>query len=228
MTEFKPGDKVHHPLFGAGTIRAISGSGPDAKITIDFSASVGQKKLLASVANLRSAGADTPLAPAAAWFEILDAQLDPRSGRRPLRDKIVDGILHALRQTEFWIAVRERVRTRGSAPRVLDDISGKLACSLTGLLHMKLTIKHAELIRPTEAVLSQSIFDELASRFLADFALPRVSPKIETNIEWDEDQAIVIDDAPPENLPDRDPRRRPVRVTPKGVIKSRPKRRDDY
>ena len=48
--EFKPGDRVLHPLFGAGMIRVVSGSGAQARLTVDFSSQIGTKKLVAGMA----------------------------------------------------------------------------------------------------------------------------------------------------------------------------------
>src|SRR4051794_28065592 len=62
MSDFKRGDKILHPMFGPGEVAAVSGSGADAKLTIDFAPSVGRKKLLAGVVNLKKADGDTPVA----------------------------------------------------------------------------------------------------------------------------------------------------------------------
>src|SRR6201986_4459270 len=126
---FKAGLRVQHPLFGTGTIRAVTGSGNDAKLTIDFAPSVGQKKLLASVAKLKlldvedEDGQPLPSAPAApaAWYEILDAQFALRAGHRAPDDDVHARLRRDITQADFWAAVRERVRTLGHAPRVLDD-----------------------------------------------------------------------------------------------------------
>src|SRR5882724_12789004 len=53
MVDFKSGDNVVHSLFGPGVVRTVAGAGLDARVTVDFSSSVGQKKLLAGVANLK-------------------------------------------------------------------------------------------------------------------------------------------------------------------------------
>ncbi len=46
-----PGERVSHPSFGSGTVRAVSGFGRDLKVTVHFDR-VGEKKLLARYANL--------------------------------------------------------------------------------------------------------------------------------------------------------------------------------
>ena len=50
---FVPGARVRHPRFGAGTIADVSGSGRDAKVTVDFDdETVGQKRLVIAYAGL--------------------------------------------------------------------------------------------------------------------------------------------------------------------------------
>jgi len=46
------GERVTHDTFGSGAVVAVSGFGPDIKVTVDFE-SVGRKKLLARYANLK-------------------------------------------------------------------------------------------------------------------------------------------------------------------------------
>ncbi|MGB3974924.1 MAG: UvrD-helicase domain-containing protein [bacterium] len=48
---FNPGERIRHPSLGSGTVVDCSGSGPKARITIDFDR-VGRKKLIVSLANL--------------------------------------------------------------------------------------------------------------------------------------------------------------------------------
>jgi DNA helicase-2/ATP-dependent DNA helicase PcrA len=45
------GERVAHPNFGSGTIKEVSGFGPDTRVTIDFD-SVGRKKLVIRYAQL--------------------------------------------------------------------------------------------------------------------------------------------------------------------------------
>jgi DNA helicase-2/ATP-dependent DNA helicase PcrA len=50
---FVAGERVRHPRFGAGTIVDVSGSGRDAKVTVDFDdEAVGQKRLVIAYAGL--------------------------------------------------------------------------------------------------------------------------------------------------------------------------------
>jgi len=231
MSELKPGTQVMHPLFGAGTVRGVSGSGPDAKITVDFGSAVGQKKLLASVANLKSLDSDDGDAPAVqtnAWFEVLEATTSPKPGRHPPRDKIHATLSAAVRQQDFWAAVRERLRTIGSAPRVLDDLNEKVSMSVNGLLSLRIVVRHSELIRPNDAVLARAIAETLGARYLGDFQALEIKVDVGVQHALDAVNLISISDENVTDLPDRDPKRRPLPVTPKGVITSRPKRRDDY
>jgi DNA helicase-2/ATP-dependent DNA helicase PcrA len=50
---FVAGERVRHPRFGAGTIVDVSGSGRDAKVTVDFDdEAVGEKRLVIAYAGL--------------------------------------------------------------------------------------------------------------------------------------------------------------------------------
>lgn len=49
---FVKGERVHHPQFGSGVIRELSGFGPSTKAVIDFG-SVGRKKVVLRYANLQ-------------------------------------------------------------------------------------------------------------------------------------------------------------------------------
>jgi DNA helicase-2/ATP-dependent DNA helicase PcrA len=50
---FVAGERVRHPRFGAGTITDVSGSGRDAKVTVDFDdEAVGEKRLVIAYAGL--------------------------------------------------------------------------------------------------------------------------------------------------------------------------------
>jgi hypothetical protein len=231
MSDLKPGSKVLHPLFGAGTVRAVSGSGPDAKITVDFGSAVGQKKLIASVANLKSTeSVDGEAAPAVAnrWYEVYEGKADPRPGRRPVAERIHAALASAVRTPEFWATVRERLRAGGNVPRVLDDLSGNISVHFFSLLKARIVVRHSELVRPGDAVLARAIAATLTERYLSDFQPFSHTLNVGVQNALDEASLITIGDEPIENLPDRDPKRRPLPVTPKGVITSRPKRHDDY
>lgn len=231
MSDLKPGMNVLHPVFGAGKIRAVSGSGPDARITVDFAGSVGQKKLLAGVASLKPLGGSAPGAPAApgTWIETLQVKCAPKSGRRPLQERIHEAVRSEIHRQEFWIAVRERMRGKGLAPRVLDQISGHLSISLANLLNLEIRIRHHEMIKQPELLLARTIFEIINERLLADFEVRASNAYIGVIGILDDDNIIVLPEGDePSGLPDRAPRRRPLPVTPKGVIKNRPRRRDDY
>jgi DNA helicase-2/ATP-dependent DNA helicase PcrA len=49
---FIKGERVRHPHFGRGTIRELSGFGPDMKAVIEFEG-VGRKKVVLRYANLQ-------------------------------------------------------------------------------------------------------------------------------------------------------------------------------
>lgn len=57
-------DKVKHPKFGTGTVMHKSGSGPDAKVRVKFSAEFGEKRLVLKFAKLKKMGERPTLAPA--------------------------------------------------------------------------------------------------------------------------------------------------------------------
>src|ERR1700759_910631 len=170
--EFKSGTRVSHPLFGAGVVRAVSGDGPTAKITVDFSPSVGSKKLLASVAKLKSPDAtddgdsDGGERPCSApprhfsgptyWVESLDARFEPR-GRGSPRDQLLQTLSETVRLDGFWSAVREKLRPPGFAPRVIDDINShaSFAARASGpAIEIRIRIQHAELLKPDQRVLA--------------------------------------------------------------------------
>ena len=55
---FVPGERVQHARFGGGTIADVSGSGRDAKVTVDFDdEAIGRKRLVVAHAGL-SRGVD--------------------------------------------------------------------------------------------------------------------------------------------------------------------------
>ena len=229
MDELKPGMRVLHSLFGSGTIRAISGSGPGARLTIDFGANVGQKKLQAGVAHLKVPGEETTSAPdPAAWYEKCNASFKPAPGRHPPLQKVHASLRGALRTPEFWLALRERLRASGSTPKVLDEISGNAALSLSGLLQLSVCVRHGELLKQNEIRLTHSIVELLQARYLQDFAFVAGAVGFSAQGELPADDIVIVGEAPLSELPDRAPRRSPVRVLPKGVIRARPRGLEDY
>lgn len=52
MPRFVKGERVLHGQFGLGTVRELSGFGPDMKAVIDFD-TVGRKKVILKYANLQ-------------------------------------------------------------------------------------------------------------------------------------------------------------------------------
>lgn len=230
---FKSGLRVIHPVFGAGTIRAVSGSGDQAKLTIDFSSSVGQKKLLAGVAKLKLLDGESTATPqnfsaSSAWFEILEAQFTLRPNQRRPGDDVHDRIHADVARADFWALVRDRMRAAGKAPRVLDDISGQLSVHSSGNLVLRIVVQHPDMIRSEETALASTLADVIASRQLQEFQRAPSRATISTTPSLDEEHIVTLDDQTPENLPDRAPQRRPIREQPKGQIRSRPKSRDDY
>ncbi len=228
---FKTGLRVIHPVFGAGTIRVVSGSGDQAKLTIDFSSSVGQKKLLAGVANLKILDPESSVAAPQnidAWFEILEAAFTLRPNQRRPGDDVHARIQADVARPDFLAAVRERVRAAGKAPRVLDDPAGHISVRSSGNLVLRVVVRHPELLRADDAALTYVIADVLAARQLQEFQRTPSRATISTTPSLDEDEIITPQDGTPDNLPDRAPLRRPIREQPKGQIRARPKSRDDY
>ena len=235
MSDLKPGSRVTHKIFGTGTVRHISGSGPSAKITVDFSANVGQKKLIASVANLvcldpaddESVIPRQQPPPVSHWYEVLEADGSLIPGRRPPADKLHAALRQSIRQPEFWVAVREQLRPRGIVPRVVDEPNGRISLTVSGMIQLRIVVQHAELVRESDAVLARALFELLQQRHLIDFQNFQIATDVRTDAVLDE-PAIEIGEPDPGELPDRAPRRRALPVTPKGVIQSRPKRDSDY
>jgi hypothetical protein len=238
------GVRVRHPLFGEGVVRAVSGSGRTATITVDFSPAVGTKKLLASLAKLSFDGSDNGLdeddddAPKTAasvpaqgvWVETLVAQFDaPRGIRASPQSRLAEELLAEPRTEAFWFAVRERLRDAGFAPRVIDAVDGNVSLRVEGNLTIALQVRHAELLRPEQRVLAAVLLELLRARRLRGWNAPRVKADYGPGIPFDEARAIRIqsDEAAPEELPDRAPLRRPLRQAPKGTIFSAPRRPDD-
>ncbi len=218
-------------MFGPGIVAAVTGSGADARITVDFSSSVGRKKLLAGVAKLERVSADAPASissETAGWCEALDAEVRPRPGRRIDAGRLSENIRAEVRKPEFWIAVRERLRSRGHMPRVIDDPSGRVSISTRGALVLGIRVEHNSINDARMDAASNAIFDELSGRFLRDFDGVSVQHKAGLQFPLIEDDLVFIEEEELGELPARDMRQRPKRVQPKGVIRSLPKRRDDY
>lgn len=242
--EFKPGTRVSHPLFGAGVVRAVSGDGPSAKITVDFSPSVGSKKLLASVAKLTSldgasdcdAGGERPCSAPPAhfsgptyWVESLDARFEPR-GRSAPRGQLIQTLNETVRLESFWSAVREALRPMGFAPRVIDDINEKasfLARASGPAVEIRIRIRHSELLKPDQRILASAVLLTLKNRYLQDFNEPRVAQDFGTQLNLDQAHTIRFEEADLSELPARDPKRTPIREQPKGVIRNRGRSWDD-
>jgi len=54
LPSFNPGERVTHSRFGSGTIAELSGSGKEAKVTVDFDdESIGRKRLVVAFAGLQ-------------------------------------------------------------------------------------------------------------------------------------------------------------------------------
>lgn len=53
IENFDIGDKVKHSKFGTGTIVFRTGEGDKQKVTVKFGGEIGEKKLLARLANLK-------------------------------------------------------------------------------------------------------------------------------------------------------------------------------
>ena len=84
-------------------------------------------------------------------------------------------------------------------------------------------------MRPADsAALARAIFDELSARHFIDFQSFIFKLDVTVNGTLDQESIILIEEETPDKLHDRSPLRRPLHVTPKGVIKSRPRRSDDY
>lgn len=230
MSDFKSGDKVKHALFGRGVVRSVSGAGMDTRITVDFSPGVGSKKLLAGVANLIPGTAQFSPIPdnPDAWFDSFHAACQPRH-----RERVNAADLHArvraeVRRPDFWIEVRERLRARGLAPKVLDGPSGRISVSVSGMLTLRIRVRHDCIDDARSAPAGGAIFDALCARLLRDFE-GFVMQK-ECGIEFPLIEEDVVDIEAPDlgELPSRTPLRRPKPVAAKGTIRATPRRRDDY
>ena len=229
MSEFKSGDKVAHAMFGHGVVASVAGSGPEARVTVDFASSVGRKKLLASVANLQKADVESSAASGSnAWFEELIVSLKLRPGRRVDRARIADQISAEIIRSDFWIGIRERLRARGQMPKVIDDPNGCVSVSPSGLLEILIRVRHESMNDARDGAASRAIFDELAGRVLRDFDSPKFDAKSGIPLPLIEEDLVFIEESDLSDLPARESRMRPKRVQPKGVITSLPRRRDDY
>ncbi len=220
MTDWKTGMRVSHPSFGTGTIRAVAGSGSDARLTIDFGGGIGQKKLVAGLAHLQSDDTSASAQAANAWHERVNLEFKA-GGRMPTADELRT----ELSRQDFWIEVRDRMRTAGLAPKVLDVLSGNVALRSAQARKFMLIVRHGEFLPPEQRLLGKVVAELLAARCGCVAAL---SEDFQVNGAWPDTDAITLADSSADNLPDRAPLHRPKRVQPKGVIRSLPKRRDDY
>lgn len=244
MDEFKTGMRVVHPLFGAGTIRSISGAGADAKISVDFSRNVGSKKLIASIAKLRSLETEdddeqrriwgaarmpaAALAPVVSWYETVELDSAPKSGRYPPREKLYEVIRAGTARHEFWSSIRERMRGLGLGPRVLDNPSGSVSVSVIGLMQVRVVVKHDEMVERAHAKMARLIVDSIVQRYLGDFDIKSIKEDFGISGALAELDIVMVPTEEIESLPDRAPLRRPLSVQDPGTIINRPRRRDDY
>jgi hypothetical protein len=230
MDELKVGMQVLHKMFGQGTVRAISGDGPSAKITVDFGSNVGQKKLLANVANLTPLGiSNTAPKSSGVWYEVIEVAASPAPGQKidwlQLEQRIRSGFL----QPEFWNAVREKLRAAGAAPKVLDDISGHISVSIkTNPFKLDIRIRHAEMLREPERILARAMYEILRARELHEFQNFQERFDFGVQHQLVDADLIHLDEADLGALPDRAPKRAPARVDPKGYVKPARRRYDQY
>lgn len=232
MIELKSGDRVTHSIFGAGVVSTVAGSGADARITVDFASNVGRKKLLASVAHLRlqgtsgDMGADDDGAPPD-WVEALDAQLRPRRGGRFERDALNATLLDECGAPPFWIGLREKLRARGHVPKMLDEPRGKISVMFCGPSNVRIRVAHESPEEARASGCAAAVLELLEATVLRDFQAfnRRLYAGLDAKLEPGGVLEIFEQNA---DLPDRQPLQRPKRVQPKGVIRSMPKRRDDY
>ena len=226
--DLNPGSKVFHALFGTGTVRAVSGSGPSAKITVNFGAAVGDKTLLAAAAPLQPAAEGSTAEQH--WCEVLTVECSLRRGSPlPAPNTVRDAIHARASNPAFWVTVREALRAgQGSAPRVLDAPSGCVSLSVRERYAFEIRIKHAEPLRPAQLVLARAIFEVLLQQGLKDFERFGFRTELVPGGALVETDIIAVNDEGLPQLADRAPRRRPLPVRPKGVIPNMPRRRDDY
>ena len=231
MGKFKSGDKVKHALFGRGVVRSVTGAGNDARLTVDFSPTVGPKKLLEGMANLAPGTVQVAPIPdpagSEAWFDSFHAACQPRRRERYEPNELHARIRAEVRRPDFWIEVRDRLRDRGLAPRVLDHPSGRVSVTPTGMLTLRIRVRHHSMDEATNTPAGGAIFDTLCARLLRDFE--GFVMQTETGLEFPlvEEDIVTIDDSEPGELPARAPKRL-KRVAAKGVIRAVPRRRDDY
>lgn len=243
MEKINPGDKVFHKQFGTGVVAEVRGSGVDARITVDFPSAVGRKKLLASAGTLfpdsssaSRSDAATPVA-GAQFLEVFSAELRVRRGRSVNPERIRDELREELSKPQFWLAVREKMRAKGSMPAVLDNPSGRVSVTPSGMLSLDICVDHGiGNARDSQSLTSFTIFRVLEDSVLRDF---EQRPPTDAHVsylerqsripkELDELNLVQIVDPDLGPLPERAPLRSPKRVAPKGQIRSMPKRRDDY
>ena len=245
MENLRSGMRVVHPVFGAGVVRAVSGSGETARVTVDFARKIGIKKLVAGPAKLRSMENETEeqeearliwgaakmpaqdQTPDTAWYECLVAGCQPKPRRYPPKEKLYEVIREGVTRHEFWTAIRDRMRNAGKAPKVLDHPSGNVSVSISGLLNTRVVVRHDELIQECDAILARAIFETIASLYLGDFDTFTFKSAFGIELALDEKELVVLRDEDLENL-HRAPRRKPLPVRAPGTITNMPRRRDDY
>lgn len=66
IENYEIGNKVKHPKFGTGTVVFRTGEGDKQKVTVKFGSEIGEKKLLAGLANLKVISERPTLPPAEA------------------------------------------------------------------------------------------------------------------------------------------------------------------
>lgn len=230
MVEFKSGDKVVHSLFGPGVVRTVAGAGQDARITVDFSSSVGQKKLIAGVAHLQRFAADVPAAsePRAVWYDFFTSTCRPRAGRRHDESDLHARIRAEVRRPDFWIEVRERMRGRGLTPKVVDEPSGRISVSCDGLLTLRIRVQHDSIDDARTAPAGGAIFDALCARLLTDFEGFTMQKEFGTQFPLVAEDLVSVEETDLGELPNRDPLHRPKRVMPRGYIRPALGRRSDF
>jgi len=234
---YQSGQQVLHPTFGRGTIRSVSGSGDDTRLTIDFAGGVGQKKLLAKAVKLtvlgaagETAAAAPPVPAPAVWIERCELAARPRPGVRVPAQRIHDDVRALVRRFDFWIAVRDRLRSRGNAPEVLDEPAGQISVSCTGLLNVEIRIRHRRFLRPDELALARAIAELIAAQTLAEFSCDIGGVALQPDGALNDADLVTIEDAgvSETELSPRQPLRRPKRVASPGTIRNRGRGRDDY
>src|SRR5579862_154420 len=229
MVEFKSGDKVVHALFGPGVVRTVAGAGLDARIVVDFSSSVGQKKLVAGVAHLQLLNSDSASSNSSAvWFDSFTSTCRPRAGRHHRESELHPRIRAEVRRPDFWIEVRERMRGRGLTPKVVDAPNGRISVSCDGLLTLNIRVQHDSIDDARTAPAGGAIFDSLCARLLVDFEGFTMQKEFGMQFPLIADDIVTVEEPEVGDLPNRSPLRRPKRVMPRGYIRPAMGKRSDF